>query len=67
MIVLVLMHSSAAIVRTATVEQLITCEDEVCKEAAVPCVLEPGGVVFFCYGVVHGTGAGCRVHYESEI
>ena len=36
-------------------EQLITCLDAVDIDEAVPCVLEPGGVVFFCYGVVHGT------------
>jgi ectoine hydroxylase-related dioxygenase (phytanoyl-CoA dioxygenase family) len=42
--------------RDGAVEQLITCVDEIDEDAAVPCVLEPVGVVFFCYGVVHGTG-----------
>ena len=56
------------------VEQLITCEDEIDEQAAVPCVLEPGGVVFFCYGVVHGTGvnrsgserSGVAYHFVSS-
>lgn len=41
--------------RDAKSAQLITCEDHVNEAETVPCVLEPGGVVFFCYGVIHGT------------
>ena len=49
------------------VEQLITCIDEIDESAAVPCVLEPGGVVFFCYGVVHGTGLNRSAHERSGV
>ena len=55
-------------------EQLITCLDAVDIDDAVPCVLEPGGVVFFCYGVVHGTSrnesslerSGVAYHFVSS-
>ena len=55
-------------------EQLITCLDAVDIDEAVPCVLEPGGVVFFCYGVVHGTSrnesslerSGVAYHFVSS-
>ena len=55
-------------------EQLITCLDVVDIDEAVPCVLEPGGVVFFCYGVVHGTSrnesslerSGVAYHFVSS-
>lgn len=49
------------------VEQLITCVDEIDESAAVPCVLEPGGVVFFCYGAVHGTGVNLSDHERSGV
>lgn len=41
--------------RDGGVHQLITCEDEIDEAQAVPCELQAGGVVFFCYGLAHCT------------
>lgn len=54
-------------IRHNEVEQLITCIDEIDTTAAIPCVLEPGGVVFFCYGIVHGTGSNLSPHERSGV
>ena len=53
-----------------TRSSLLSCADDIDEEEAVPCELEAGGVVFFCYGVPHCTHANstaterCAVAYH---